>query len=440
MVNKMKLKKYNQLFEADIKQSKGIPSDYIEDIERKGREQFGYDGPNPQEFRQMMGALNNIMRLQQGKQEELTEIGKEIIMNHYGSILDDVELDIKIVNPDDPEKREMVDKMKDKEDSKEDSVDIPSNDVNIEDDAEIEVAEIDKRKILNNLMQGEAQNVHSMMHESKDKIDEIDPQLFDLYSTLLEINRKFDWKDDAQIMENPDFANVNEVNWGDGEEGEEEGQEEPQLGIKVRALDLPMVIHETVKAIYELIMANAIPDNEYLANRIMSETDTLSDEKQDIKFGPFIAADIRDYIIGFLERNKVNPIEVTNIREFIYSKMVEIPADIFVELIYSMLDGNIEKADKMLNQNNILEQALADATGDVEDFDPTSIGSGAEGESEQEAEGESEFASGEQEADDMLKPKEKSYADMSKGELDKILNQALDVDDFETIKKLQPFL
>ena len=42
--------------------------------------------------------------------------------------------------------------------------------------------------------------------------------------------------------------------------------------------------------------------------------------------------------------------------------------------------------------------------------------------------------------DEKLEPKEKSYADMSKRELDDILNQALDNDDFETIKKIQQYL
>jgi len=412
----MNLKRYSQLFEADIKKNKGIPSDYIEDVEQKGRAQFGYNGPNGMEFREMMDALNSIMRIQQGHQEELTEIGKEIILSQYGGILEGVELDIKIVNPDDEEKAEMVQKMMDEPEIESPEIELPKQ--------EIDQDEVDKRKILNNLMQGEAQNVHSMMHFAKDKIDAIDEDLLHYYTRLLEINRKFDWFDDAKMMENPEMASCEETEFGEDEEGNE------TTTIKVRALDLPMLIHETVKGIYELIMANAIPEDPELARRIMDETDTLADEKQDIKFGPFIAADIRDYITNHLEEFHTNSKGIPNIREFIYGKMVELDADKFVQLIHAILSDK-DSADEILEDTKICYQAIEDATEEVDDnVDMYNYDDGAEPLPK-------DF---EIKDDEKLEPKEKSYADMSKRELDDELNTALDNDDFETIKKIQQYL
>jgi len=410
----MKLQKYSQLFEADIKKNKGVPQDYIEGVERKGREKYGYTGPNQMEFEEMMGALDSIMRIQQGHHEELTEIGKEIIMNQYGGILDGVELDIKIVDPNDAEKAEMVQKMTQEE------PEIESPEIELPQE-EIDQNEVDKRKILNNLMQGEAQNVHSMMHFAKDKIDEIDEDLLHYYTRLLEINKKFDWLDRANLedmMKNhPEMCNAEEVEWKG-----EEGNETPV--IKVRALDLPMLIHETVKGIYELIMANAIPENPYLAKRIMDETDTLTDEKEDIKFGPFIAADLRDFITDHIQRTSDKDIqEIPNLKEFIYGRLVELDANTFVEVMYAILSGDQELADKLMNDADIVYNAAQDADGTV---DVGTFGV--------------DIPNEEIEDDDALKPKEKSYADMSKSELDRELNKALEVDDYDTIKKIQPYL
>jgi len=431
--NKMNLKRYSQLFEADIKKNKGIPEDYIEGVERKGRERFGYTGPNHMEMREMMDALRDIMRIQHGNEDKLSEIGKEIILNEYGNILEDVKLDIKIVKPNDEEKGEMVQKMlSDDEDEEEQDEGGEEIEINLP-EPEVDVNEVDKRKILNNLMQGEAQNVHSLMHFAKDQIDEIDDNLLHYYTRLLEINRKFDWLDSANLeqmmKQNPDMCSAEEVDW----EEDEEGNSTPV--IKVRALDLPMLIHETVKGIYELIMAHAIPDNEYLAKRIMAETDTLTDEKQDIKFGPFIAADIRDFFTNHVKRTTGKDIQdIEHLREFIYARLVTIEAEKFVELIHAILSDE-EKADKLLKEINIIEDSIADATGEEETVD---IPYDADEEDLMTGEREGERNVGED--DEMLKPKDRSYADMSKRELDDILNQALDNGDFETIKKIQEYL
>jgi len=436
----MALKRYNQLFEADIKDNTGIPSDYIQGVEQKGREQFGYNGPNPQEMREMMGAMQNIMRIQDGKEGELTEIGKEIILNHYGSILDDVKLDIKIVKPDDPEKREMTQKMMDDdqdENQEDDQPEIPETEIEVPDVFPVDVTEVDKRKILNNLMQGEAQNVHSMMHTEKDKIDEVDDRLIDLYKTLLTINRKFDWMDAADLeqmmQQNPDMANAEEVEW----EEDEEGNQSPV--IKVRALDLPMLIHETVKGIYELIMANAIPENAEMARKVMAETDTLKDEKEDIKFGPFIAADIRNFFTNYIERKtKINILENPNIREFIYGYLVELPTDKFLELIYAVLSDDEDLADDLIEKSKIVKNAIDDITEPEEKLEIPLDTSGSMDEPN--------LVGGLQASDEPLtppkeeEPKEINYKNMGQAELNYQLNKALDKEDYETVKKIQPFL
>ena len=65
--------------------------------------------------------------------------------------------------------------------------------------------------------------------------------------------------------ENPDMANMVDIEYENEGEDDEEGEEKPV--IKVRALDLQMLIHETVKGVYMLIMAHAISEDAELAQK-----------------------------------------------------------------------------------------------------------------------------------------------------------------------------
>ena len=410
----MGLKKFSQMFEADIKDT--LPEDYIKGVRDKASKYMG--GPTRQEIMEMMQLSQKIMRLQSGNEEELTEIGKEILLDHYGRMLEDVELDIKIVDPNDEEKKEMVDKMLD-----EDEDDEPDYDSDFEVDIEVDKDEIDRRKLINSIMQGEAQNVHSMIYSAKEKIDEINPELVDLYLKFLEINRKFDWDENRPALEDmmkqrPEFANAMETDYP------EEGEEDGKVKIKARVLDLPMLIHETVKGIYELMAAKAIPEDPVMAEHLLKKTDTLKDEEEDIKYGPFIAADIRDYINDLLKRTTDTETQnIPNVREFVFSKMMELPANIFVQLIKDILTGNKEDADKVLRGgDDLVKQAILNALGEIDGYEE-----------------EIEEVSDEVE-DEMLKPRERDLSQLSKREINDMINKALDEEDFDTVKKLSEYL
>ena len=326
----MKLKKYKQIFEeADIKDA--LDDDYLKDVERKARQQYGY-GPSRQEMGEAMQLLDKIFRIQRGHERELEEIGISVLKKHY-PILNDIELDVKIVNPDDEEKMEMAQKMCKK--CEEQEMDF-GGDEDYGPDAPQE--EVNKRKIINNLMQGESQNVHSMLYDCKEEVDKINTELINLHMRHLEINKKFDWFDQVsleQMMEQaPQMVNAMETDY---EEDEESGEIKPK--IKARVLDLVMLIHEVVKGIYELIAAKAIPEDSVMANKILSKTDSLSDEQQDIRYGPYIAADLRNYLNEHFEKVMID-YQGDNIKELIYGELVTLPATEFIEVVKGMLKND----------------------------------------------------------------------------------------------------
>jgi hypothetical protein len=448
----MALKKYNQLFEADIR--KTLPEDYIRDVRRRAAPHMG--GPTRQEFMEVMRLMDDIFSIQEGHEEELTKIGEDIIMNHYGRMLEDVDLDIKIVDRFDEEKMKMATKMQDEneeekeEKEKKEEPKYPTFEVPVK----VPQDEIDRRKIVNNVMQGEAQNVHSMMYTEKERLDAIDPHLLDLYVRHLELNRKFDWDErrpdlSQHMKDHPEMANCMETDY-EGED--EEGEVKPS--IKVRVLDFPMLIHETVKGIYELMSHKVIPEDQTMAEALLKLTDTLKDEEEDIKYGPFIAADIRDYIVNLLERTENEKTQMLpNLREFIFSKMMDLPANKFVELIKNILMKETDKADAMLvGADGLIKEAIKDAIGEPEQ---KSVYDEDEDELTGEREGEREI--GEEGIDDEIlslfnkpskkpeveeKPegKKKKWVEYGQGELMFMLNKAMDEGNWDLVREIQPFI
>jgi len=333
-----RVKESLNLFEAEL----NLPQEYINRIRQEAQQQHGgFRGPTHQEMAQMGNLLRQIFQIQHGHEEELTELGKEVIQKFYGPIIEGVTLDVKIVDPNDEEKQEIAERMLEKNKQKEfeienRQVELPG----IQDD-------IDKRKLINNIMQGEAQNVHSMMYDMRDRVAEItgSNRLLDLYMQFLALNKKFDWDEtqnlEMMVDEHPEMANVMEIKFKDDDDDDEEGGEGGEEGpsgptIIARVLDLPMLVHETVKGIYELIAAGAIDPDEIRAKKVLDATDTLADEQRDIRYGPYIARDLRDYINSVADEIK-GAYDIPNMREFVFGKMIKMPSKEFVELVTAIL-------------------------------------------------------------------------------------------------------
>jgi len=326
------------LFEAEL----NLPQEYINRVRQEAQQEHGgFRGPTHQEMAQMGNLLRQIFQIQRGHEEELTELGKEVIQKFYGPIIEGVTLDVKIVNPDDEEKQEMAERMLEKNKQKEfeieqHQVELPG----VQDD-------IDKRKLINNIMQGEAQNVHSMMYDMRDRVAEItgSDRLLDLYMQFLALNKKFDWDEtqnlEMMVDEHPEMANVMEIKFKDDDDEDDEGGEGGEEGpsgptIIARVLDLPMLVHETVKGIYELIAAGAIDPDETRAKKVLEATDTLADEQRDIRYGPYIARDLRNYINDVADGIS-GAYDIPNMREFVFGKMIKMPSKEFVELVTAIL-------------------------------------------------------------------------------------------------------
>lgn len=380
--------------EVTIKGSSGIPGEsgnhkktekqYLSDVERRARQRLGVPrdenpmfGPPQQTmriFQELNGLMQQSMRFIRGKEKELEELAKRIILSEYGSILDNVDLDIQIIRP--GQVKNFMD---------EECGDCESPSYQLLTDPEIK-KEVDKRKILNNITQGEAKNTKRIlaMPEVKDELIEIlgdreGEEAHRVWTRITELADKLDWlipvdvKADMMEQAPQGMAGACSVKWpgqksdedsedlsdkvlkdlenGDIDDDSEDLQELLSTGnpiIKARGVDFPMLLHETVKGIYELISAAGIPEDKRTAELVMLNTSSFSDEAEEFRFGPEIAADIRDFINKSTKEIDKYP----NIREHFCGKLAAMPADEFLILVKNILSDSPSartKVDEILD-------------------------------------------------------------------------------------------
>ena len=474
--------------EVTIKGNTGVPGEgpegrgepsYLRGIEDEGRRK-AQGNPN-QIGGRMMQLMDSNRSLVRGKEKEIEEFAEEIIKDVYSGFMDNVELDLQIVrdgnavknfmDDEDKKKKERNKKSKEKKEEK--------SSLRKSDNAQLKL-EIDKRKLVNAITQGEAKNTKEIirMPECLDGLKKIfgDRNGEQLHRQLLEITEladKMDWiipvNVKAEMMERAPqgMAGACSVDWQEEEKEEEKEEENQDLAqnildqlqneegdlnnmseeleelmssgkpiIRARGIDFVMLIHETVKGIYELIASRGIPSDTTLASNVFLNTETFEDEAEDFKYGPQIASDLRDFINANRKTDRY-----PNVREFVFGKMVELPAEEFLKLMKGILMKTPEartQVDRLIDE--VIEE-LEGYESELSDYEmkqrfdqPT-----PEEDSETPELGDSE----ESDIDSLIKKtaqRESDYSNMSPREINDLIDGALDNGDYERVKMLSGYL
>lgn len=391
------------LEEVTIKGNPGVPGEgpdrdrndinYLSNIERRAKDRLGIDNvrdPRPL-FSRIMQLSQESQSLIRGKETEIENLAKEVILNNFGDILDDVELDIKIVKSGSDVKRFM--------DEEEDDDTEKPNFRQIS-DSEL-IKRIHKAKLGNIIIQGEAKNTKHILHaeEVKEGLSKIfgrnSDRIFRIWDEMTKIADKLDWiipiniKADMMERAPEGMAGAVSVGWkpkdwkpkeGKNIEDSEEEDSEDDLEesytpvIKARGIDFPMLLHETVKGIFELIASvsqpgmDASPEEIEKAETVKYNVSSFEDEAEDFRTGPEIAADFRDFINVNAHSN-----DYPNIRAHIFGLMMDpnyMSSDEFLKLFRGILNKTPEarrKVDSMIDE--IIEKIKEYELGEIIDSD-----------------------------------------------------------------------
>lgn len=458
------LKKYtNFLKEASIEDNPAVPGGYRSRIEREEQQRLGVrPGDRGQEMQiggQLMRDMREAQRLTNGKEEELSKLANDLITSIYSDLLKryDISLDIKLVRSGGQVKNFM-------DEAEESEMDMQSFREVVDEDVK---NEIHKRKIANLIIQGKAKGIKELLDSSiiidgvRDIFGESSEEVLNTWKRMTDNADKLDWLADPQVrarmMEmNPEgFAGASYVAWKPKEESQEEEEYTEYTGdeseddmfdmemeelkttpvIKAVGVDFPMLLHETVKGIYELLSAPGLPEEESVAQTVLMNTG-LSDEPEDWKYGPRIAKDL----IAFLNQNdRID--EIPNLREEFFRTLLDretMETKDFLELVKGILQKTPEaraKVDSMIddlindldydNQMKRYEEEMEEYNRKMKEWEESQKSTG-------EKEKPSEI--------ELLQKSKKDYSQMSQSEIQDLIDDAIDDGDFARVEMLSKYL
>ena len=135
-----------------------------------------------------------------------------------------------------------------------------------------------KRRFINSLIQGAAFKGGHMYVMVRDEINNINPQLMNLYAVTQALMEHAYW-----IF--PDMEGM--AGGGGGQMGQSEVDEETDPPtVKARAVTFPLLVHELVKGVYEIFGTHGLPDDPRQQEMILKAEDTLPSEIWDSRLGP----------------------------------------------------------------------------------------------------------------------------------------------------------
>jgi len=365
------------LQEASLQGNPGTPDEYLKGVERRAMQDVqGTEQRLDREMGQFMQFVGQVQQMQTPQaKSQLEKLAEDIIMQEYGSILGQTKLIIKF-----PQQGEIQQMMEPVE------METPANQKEIENPDTI--AAINKRKLGNAIMQGEAKNAKRMLAlpETMDGMIKIfgpanAAKMVDLLKKITDIASALDWRIPMEVQkqmwerDKSGFSGSVDVDWkpikndeqtadeilkslesGDIQTPEiEDSLNEMEPTITALGTDFAMLLHETIKGIYKLIGSAAIPEDEEEAEKVIANTGTLSDELEDLRYGPYLAADLRDFVNRFTDN-----INVENIREHVFGKLMQMESTQFLQLMKEIFSEDAGAAAKMKDIILEIQQELKD--------------------------------------------------------------------------------
>ena len=213
-----------------------------------------------------------------------------------------------------------------------------------------------KRRFINSLIQGAAFKGGHMFNLVRNEINDINPQLMDLYTTSQALMEHAYWLF-------PDMENM-AGGGGGGQMGQSEVDEETDPPTVIgRAVTFPLLVHELVKGVYEVFGTHGLPDDPRQQEMILKAEDTLPAEIWDSRLGPiFWEKFLATYPMELFDD------DMKQIQHYLFMRFSSLSADEFMRVAKLILKGD-PKGNKFIQDmvNDIVrelkDQEYKDAMG-----------------------------------------------------------------------------
>jgi len=219
--------------------------------------------------------------------------------------------------------------------------------------------EVEKRRFINAMIQGSAKKCNHMFHLVDEELNKIDYRLLDNYSKIMAMADFSYYIFDDALMNQPGGIVEIKLPRVDGE----------KISIHAKAMTLPVLIHELIKGVMEVISVHGLPKNPKVAEFVMGKADYMYAEHWDMRLGSCLW----ERFTAMIE-----PIDF-HLKHHIYCDLIELPVEEFNDKMREIMGGTL-KGKKVINDivSNIkedikrddLEDALYNLEGD-DDIDLT---------------------------------------------------------------------
>jgi hypothetical protein len=304
-------------------------------------------------LKQSQTVLNDIIAAEDGYRDELEMVATQMVTDAY-PIIDyaNIKIDAKIVGMND--------------------LDIPnpppSEDPTLPDFGEDDPEKMKaKRRIINGITQGASIRGAFGFLLFKEYIDDINPELVNKYNEILKL--VFGIYDDENAIAMLLAALAQGQKPQGGESEMEYDEENEQFVIKAKAICFPMLVHEIVKGLYEIVGTEGFGADKEKNQAIVGAVDKLSNEPRDLQYGKFIYDAISKL---YNESNIDDP----RVRELFFAEVYKLTDDEFFPFIENVIADKLQPLQKKWAKDtmaDIQNDLNKDDTG-LEDLDEGMFG------------------------------------------------------------------
>jgi hypothetical protein len=208
------------------------------------------------------------------------------------------------------------------------AVDIPEDDVD---------AMKKKRRIINGITQGASIRGTFGFLLFREHLDDLSPELVEKYNEIMKL--VFGIYDDenaiammlAMLAQNKNFSGASSEMVYD--------EEKEQFIIKARALCFPMLFHEIIKGLYEIVGTEGFSSDIEKNKEIISKIDKISNEPRDLQYGKFIY----DALSNLYNQSNIDD---SRVRELFFAEVYKLDDREFITFIENVINNTLTPAQK----------------------------------------------------------------------------------------------
>jgi hypothetical protein len=219
-----------------------------------------------------------------------------------------------------------------------------------------------KRRIINGITQGASIRGAFSFLLFREYLDALSPDLVDKYQEILKLSFGIYDNEDAVAMLLSMIAQKQNMPGGESEMVYDEDNE--QFVIKAKAICFPMLVHEIVKGLYEIVGTQGFGTDREKNKSIINQVDKLENEPRDLQYGKFVYDAINQL---YIDANISDP----RVRELLFAEIYKLDDEEFIPFIENAVNDKLTPQQKQWASSairDIQSDLSKDDTG-LEDLD-----------------------------------------------------------------------